>query len=120
MECEIMDLGSEFGTYINGIKIPPLKWFDLNPNIQICFGDLQTNFNMQMCEETLRYSIINTNFETKRPISKKSEEAKKMEIEKIGMNMRITRRMKKVMNELQDKCIDLTEKNIAKYVLKKK
>lgn len=118
-KCQIMDLGSGFGTYINGLKIPALKWFDLNENIQICFGNLQTKFNMQLCDDTLRFSVINVDFDPE-PIPKKSETQKNMEIEKLEMNMRITRRMKKAMRELQDKCINLTEKNIEKYVLYKK
>lgn len=112
-----MDLGSGSGTFINGLKIPALKWCDLKPNSQIGFGALQTKFNFQLCDETLRFSII---IDETQPILIKTEEAKNMEIENIGISMRITRRMKKQLIELQDKCIDLTEENINKYVLLKK
>lgn len=112
-----MDLGSESGTFINGLKIPALEWCDLNPNSQIGFGALQTQFNIQQCDETLRYSII---IDEIQPIPIKNDETKNFEIENINISMRITRKMKKRLIELQDKCIDLTEENINKYILFKK
>lgn len=110
-----MDLGSNSGTAINKLKIPALQWCDIKPLDEICFGSYKTKFNIHQCEESLMFST----FYIESHLIQKSDETRIMEIENLDMSRRITRRMKKQMSELQDKCIDLTKENVTKFVLKK-